>query len=182
MCYRKIRFIVLFFIATMLSFCRSAKTISIEDCMKTRPIPYKYDEFETRYTRVLEIYHFQDTIAVFKISLPKNYDDELFRYTDGEFDFGREAVYYSYGCSFIYFSEEGYSPNSNKIGSTYSLDLNAFIHTNTYPPTSVSEGVDINELHWKDVRFEWVRYGYCNVLEEDKAIFDSIVNSIKRIK
>lgn len=174
---------ILLFIVLLVSACGTIITSSIEDSMKARPSPYKYDEFITRYMKA-NPYYIEDSAVVYEIFLPENYDkEELFRYTDGQFDYSPKGgeLCYSYGCSKIYFS------SANKIitkypDTTYVNLCDMFNGRKTHPFPLILEGVDSIGLYWKNINYECESYGYRDVLKEDKAIFDSIVNSIKRIK
>jgi len=176
----------LFFIVLILLSCRvRVIDVSLEDCMKTRPSPYKYDEFVTRYIKANgDRYVIEDTTPVYEISLPKNYDNLLYFYTDGQFDCGLQGngLHYSYKCSEVYFYSVDVSitqyPDTTYINRCYPFND----RKNTYPFPIMLEGIDSLGLYWKRINYQCEDYGYCNVLKEDKAIFDSIVNSIKRIK
>ncbi len=174
---------IIFLTILMLASCKiRVVEISIEDCMRTRPSPYKYDEFITRYTRP-NTYYSQDTIIVYEISLPKNYDKELYRYTNGQFDFGLQGgvLSYNYNCSRVYFFSADVSI-TQYLDTIYTNQCDPFNgRKNTYSFPLISEGIDTNGLYWKNINYECENYGYRNVLKEDKIIFDSIVNSIKRV-
>jgi len=174
---------ILLIIALLFSSCGTVRTFSLEDCMKARPSPYKYDEFIIRYMKANHHY-IEDSTVVYEIFLPGNYNKEqLFRYTDGQFDYspiGVELCYF-YGRSYIYF----FSANkviTNYPDTTYVSICDMYNGRKTHPFPLMLEGVDSIGLYWKNINYECESYGYRNVLKEDKAIFDSILNSIKRIK
>jgi hypothetical protein len=174
---------ILLIIALLFSSCGTVRTFSVEDCMKACPSPSKYDEFITRYMKA-NLYYNKDSAEVYEIFLPGNYDkEELFRYTDGQFDYGLQGgeLYYSYGCSCIYFFSSS-KVTTNYPDTTYVSICDMYNGRKTHPFPLMLEGVDSIGLYWKNINYECESYGYRNVLKEDKAIFDSILNSVKRIK
>ncbi len=153
---------------------------------------HTYGKLIERLIMTNEIYSFFDTTAVFSITLPRNYQKNWLQISKGNYDYpSGDIVYYCYkNNAEVFFSTSYMSINSDNINSDVedSLVLSRFIDPIYYirnrmnPPCIVLEGIDTNGLYWKDVRFEWVCYGYQNIRNEDKAIFDSIINSVKRIK
>lgn len=149
---------------------------------------FNYGNIIDRYILVNELYSLSDTSAVFKISLPDNYIN-LVEQTNAGYDYG-DIIYYVYAnSSNIYISNYNVCVNEKKIRlqdnanvENRFIDPIFYIKSNTMAPTMIFEGVDTNGLYWKDIRYEWICYGYVDVLKEDKALFDSILNSVKRIK
>lgn len=142
-----------------------------------------------RYTqgRILQ-FAYPDSLATYQIILPSNYDKNIMRYSNGQYDTQEFVLFYSYGISTIYFSFNYYYGGNDKnlnakLSDTSSrfYKMEYYYQNNTIPPNIITEGVDSNNLYWKDIRNDWVCYGYYNVLLEEKPIFDSILNSIQRI-
>lgn len=50
-----------------------------------------------------------------------------------------------------------------------------------YPPTMDLHGIDSCGLYWRSVRYKWYVYGYQNVPENKKDLFDSIIGSLHEV-
>lgn len=153
---------------------------------------HTYGKLAERFIMTDEIYSLFDTTAIFSITLPMNYQRNWLQISEGNYDYpSGDIVYYYYkNNAVVYFSNTFSSINNDNISfiEKDSIVLIRFTDPIYYfrnrvdPPCIVLEGIDKNGLCWKDVRYEWVSYGYQNIRNEDKAIFDSIINSVKRIK
>lgn len=183
------RYKTLLLFSSVIIFLYSCQTKMVEVVHHKKHI---YGKLIERLIMTNEIYSLFDTTAIFSITLPGNYQKNWLQISKGNYDYpSGDIVYYCYkNNAEVFFSTSYMSTNYDNINSVLedSLILSRFtdpiyyIRNRMNPPCIVLEGIDTNGLYWKDVRYEWVCYGYQNIRNEDKAIFDSIINSVKRIK